>query len=230
MKVAVIPARGGSQRIPRKNVRPFCGRPMIAWALEAARESGCFERILVSTDDEEIAEVARRQGAEAPFLRPPELSDHHTGTTPVVAHAIRWLGERGVRPDAVCCVYATAPFLRAEDLRRGLEILERTGCAYTFSVTRFPAPIQRAIRLIDGGRVEMFFPEHFQTRSQDLEEAWHDAAQFYWGRTTAWLEGRPIFSPEAAAVVLPRSRVQDIDTPEDWECAELMFRSLQGAP
>ncbi|KQZ28522.1 pseudaminic acid cytidylyltransferase [Mesorhizobium sp. Root552] len=227
MRLAVVPARGGSKRIPRKNIRPFCGRPMIAWPIEAARSSGCFDRIVVSTDDEEIAAVARECGADTPFVRPAELADDYTGTIPVLAHAIEWHRREGIDPRHVCCLYATAPFVRAEDLRSGLDLLEREGCDYVFSVTSYPFPIQRAIRLVEAGRVEMFYPEHFETRSQDLEEAYHDAGQFYWGRSEAWCTGKPIFSVDAAPLILPRCRVQDIDTPEDWKQAEWLFHALQ---
>lgn len=228
MKLAVIPARGGSKRIPRKNIKEFCGRPMIAWTIEAARKSGRFDRIIVSTDDAEIAEISCQWGAEAPFVRPKALSDDHTGTIPVVAHAIDWhLKHTAEKPEQVCCVYATAPFVRPADLRRGLEALLGHGCDYAFSVTSFPFPIQRAVRIRKDGSVEMFHPEHFNTRSQDLEEAYHDAGQFYWGRAEAWLEGRPIFNSDAVPVLLPRHRVQDIDTVEDWRRAELMFTTLR---
>ena len=227
MKLAIIPARGGSKRIPRKNIKPFCGKPMIAWSIEAALESGCFDRIIVSTDDEEIAEVARQYGAEVPFMRPLELSDDHTGTIPVIRHAIETINSQGRAVEQACCLYATAPFIRAEDLRRGLEILQGSGGDYAFSVTSYAFPIQRAIRLTPEGRVEMFNPEHFSTRSQDLEEAYHDAGQFYWGRADAWLQGKMIFSPASLPVMLPRHRVQDIDTPEDWVRAEWLFKAMQ---
>jgi pseudaminic acid cytidylyltransferase len=227
MKVAIIPARGGSKRIPRKNIKPFCGKPMIAWSIEAARLSGCFDRIIVSTDDDEIAQVAREQGAEVPFKRPVALSDDHTGTIPVIAHAIEWMKAHAAPVELACCIYATAPFVRAEDLRLGLDTLKGNGADYAFSVTSYPFPIQRAIRINQEQRVEMFHPEQFNTRSQDLEEAWHDAGQFYWGRAEAWLAGKPIFSHDATAVPLPRHRVQDIDTAEDWERAEWLFRAMQ---
>lgn len=227
MRLAVIPARGGSKRIPRKNIRPFAGLPIIAWSIRAAIESRCFDRILVSTDDEEIAAVARAFGAETPFLRPRELADDHTGTIPVVAHAIDWQNEQSMPATEVCCIYATAPFVRAEDLHRGLQVLQESGAEYAFSVTTYPFPIQRAIRITADGRVEMFQPEHFHSRSQDLEEAWHDAGQFYWGRAAAWLAGKPLFSHDAAPVPLPRHRVQDIDTLEDWERAEWLFKAQQ---
>lgn len=226
MRLAVIPARGGSKRIPRKNIKPFCGKPTIAWSIEAALQSGCFDAVVVSTDDAEIAEVARIHGATVPFMRPAELADDHTGTIPVIRHAIEWHQQHGQSPEQVCCIYATAPFVRAEDLQEGLRMLEDTGCDYAFSVTSYASPIQRAIRITPQGRVEMFYPECFNTRSQDLEEAFHDAGQFYWGQDGAWLAGKPIFSSDAAPLILPRHRVQDIDTPEDWIRAEWMFRAM----
>lgn len=227
MKLAVIPARGGSKRIPRKNIKEFCGKPIIAWSIEAALKSGCFDRVIVSTDDPEIAATAQSWGVEVPFIRPAELADDYSGTIPVIAHAVDWYQQQGVNPEHVCCVYATAPFVRAQDLRMGLNILMEKGCNYAFAVTRYSFPIQRAIRITADGRVEMFHPEHFNTRSQDLEEAYHDAGQFYWGRAAAWQTGKAVFSPDASPVILPNERVQDIDTPEDWRRAERLFRALQ---
>lgn len=227
MAIAVIPARGGSKRIPRKNIKPFCGKPMIGWTIEAAVQSGCFERIIVSTDDVEIAEVARKFGAEVPFLRPANLSDDHSGTGPVVAHAIQWLTNEGSAPDLACCLYATAPFLRAEDIRCGYAAIREQGADYAFSVTSFPFPIQRALYLTETKRVAMFQPEHLATRSQDLTEAYHDAGQFYWGTAQAWCEGRRLFDAGSIPIELPRHRVQDIDVPEDWERAAWMFKAMQ---
>lgn len=227
MKVAVIPARGGSKRIPRKNIKEFGGKPMIAWSIEAALSSGCFERVIVSTDDEEIAAVAKAYGAEVPFIRPSELSDDYTGTIPVIKQAIQWLAEHHKAPELVCCLYATAPFVSASDIQRGLEKLKQTGAAYAFTVTSYAFPIQRAIRITDNDTIEMFSPENFNVRSQDLEEAWHDAGQFYWGTVDAWLTEKAIFGPESTPVILPRHRVQDIDTPEDWERAEWLFKAMQ---
>lgn len=227
MRLAVIPARGGSKRIPRKNIKPFCGKPMIAWSIEAALQSGCFDQVVVSTDDTEIAGVARQYGAQVPFVRPADLSDDHAGTTVVVAHATDWFRQSGIQPAQVCCLYATAPFVTVADIRRGLDCLDESGSDFAFSVTSFPFPIQRAIRINSRGRVEMFQPAHFNTRSQDLEEAYHDAGQFYWGQANAWLEQRPIFGSASVPILLPRHRVQDIDTPEDWERAEWMFKALQ---
>lgn len=230
MKLAVIPARGGSKRVPRKNIKIFGGKPMIAWSIEAAMRSECFDRIIVSTDDEEIADVSRDHGAEVPFMRPPELSDDHTGTIPVIAHATQWQADHDTPATQVCCIYATAPFVQASDLQRGLQLLQSSGVSYAFSVTSYAFPIQRAVRITPNQRVEMFQPDQFNTRSQDLQEAWHDAGQFYWGQAAAWLAQKPIFTQQATAVRLPRHRVQDIDTPEDWTRAEWMFKALQQQP
>ena len=202
------------------------GLPMIAWSIKAAQQSQCFDRIIVSTDDAEIAQVAKAHGADVPFIRPAELSDDHTGTIPVVAHAIAWQNQHSTPARDVCCLYATAPFMQADDLQRGLGILLSTGADYAFSVTTYSFPIQRAIRITTDMRVEMFSQENFNTRSQDLEEAWHDAGQFYWGTAKAWLSGKLLFTPDAAPVPLPRYRVQDIDTPEDWMQAEMIFNTL----
>lgn len=220
MSLAVIPARGGSKRIPRKNIKPFHGKPMILWSIEAARASGCFERIVVSTDDAEIAELARGAGAEVPFMRPADLADDLTPTVPVIAHAIAAVGH-GDEP--VCCIYATAPFVTADDIRRGRDVLAETGADYAMSATSFAFPVQRGVIKRAGGLIEMLHPEHNETRSQDLSEVYHDAGQFYWGRAEAWTAGRPIMSGRTAMVELPRHRVQDIDTPEDWARAEAMF-------
>lgn len=226
MKIAIIPARGGSKRIPGKNIKPFCGKPMIAWSIQAAIQSGCFDRVLVSTDSQEIASCAQTLGAEAPFLRPKHLSDDYTPTIPVVQHAINFVCEQGFSVNQVCCIYATAPFVRPIDLRQSMQQLLTCRDDFVFSATTFPFPIQRAIRLDNEGRVAMFHPEHLSTRSQDLEEAYHDAGQFYWGTAQAWLAGRPLFGATSRLYLVPRSRVQDIDTPEDWTRAELMFRIL----
>ena len=227
MKLAVIPARGGSKRIPRKNVKSFFGKPMIAWSIEAALRSDCFDKVIISTDDAEIAHIAQEYGGEVPFVRPSCLSDDYTPTTPVISHAIRWCTKHAVAPTKVCCIYATAPFVRPEDLREGLDNLLNLECDYSISVTSYAFPIQRAIRINKSNRIEMFQPEHFLTRSQDLEECYHDAAQFYWGTADAWLQERAVFGPGSVPIVLPRHRVQDIDTPEDWLRAEGLFKVIQ---
>lgn len=223
MSLCLIPARGGSKRIPRKNIRDFAGRPMIGWSIAAALATGCFERVIVSTDDAEIADVARGLGADVPFTRPAALSNDHATTLEVVQHAMGWLTARGEGPAALCCLYATAPFVQTEDLRTGRALLAEAD--FAVPVTTFAFPIQRAVRIV-GERLEMLDPTQRNTRSQDLELAWHDCGQFYWGRAEAWAEGRPIFGGGTAPIRLPRWRVQDIDTEEDWQRAEAMFHVL----
>jgi pseudaminic acid cytidylyltransferase len=220
-RIAVIPARGGSKRIPGKNIRLFFGKPMIAWSIEAAKSSGLFDRIIVSTDDAGIAAVARQYGAEVPFTRPAELATDLAGTGAVISHATRWAMQHG-QVHSVCCILATAPFMRAEDLAQGWQRLTAGQWQFAFAATDFAAPIFRSFRLKDEGGVEMFFPEHYETRSQDLPRALHDAAQFYWGRPSAWLEEKRVFEPHSDVVLVPRWRVQDIDTEEDWVRAELL--------
>jgi len=227
MRVAIIPARGGSQRIPHKNIKVFCGKPMLAWSIESALASGCFDQVIVSTDHCKIAEVARQYGATTPFIRPTDLSDDYTGTTPVIRHAIEWLNHQGVEPKQVCCLYATAPFITPEDITRGLGILLENACDYAFTVTSYAFPIQRAIRVTAENRVSMLQPELFNTRSQDLEETYHDAGQFYWGQTNAWLTEKTLLGQGSVPVLMPRHRVQDIDTLEDWESAEWLFKTIK---
>ena len=229
MRLAVIPARGGSKRIPRKNIRLFLGKPIIAWSVEAALQSGVCDRVIVSTDDAEIAAVATACGAEVPFLRPAELADDFTGTNAVVKHAISWLVERGEQVAYACCLYATAPLVQARHLEQGYRLLVASDAAFALAVTSFAFPIQRALRITAQGRIDPFQPEHRFTRSQDLEHAFHDAGQFVWGRATAFLEDAIAYSPITLPVQLPRHLVQDIDTEEDWQRAELMARALQQA-
>lgn len=227
MNIAVIPARGGSKRIPRKNIKEFCGKPMIARPIEVAKESGLFERIIVSTDDEEIAEVSRSCGAEVPFMRPAELSDDHAGTAEVIAHAVSWMHEQGSQPDAVCCIYATSVFINTDDLVKGFKALSTGKWEYAFSVTEFESSIYRSFRKHYDGGVEMFFPEHFEKRTQDLPETLHDAAQFYWGKPDSWLNGLQMFSRHSYPIKIPHWRVKDIDTEDDWKQAEFLCKFLK---
>lgn len=223
MNIAIIPARGGSKRIPHKNIKEFCGKPLIAYSIEVAQKSGLFDKIIVSTDDEEIANVAKQYGAEVPFMRPANLSDDFTGTTPVISHAVKTLNIKNL--EAICCIYATSPLLQAIYLQEGYEKLINSKLNYVFSATTFAYPIQRAIKLNENG-IEMFYPEYASTRSQDLEESYHDAGQFYWGKPNAWLKKKRVFSHNSSIIQLPRHLVQDIDTLEDWERAELMYKVL----
>jgi len=227
MRLCIIPARGGSKRIPRKNIKEFCGQAMIGYSIEAAITSQCFDKVIVSTDDQEIAEVAKSFGAEVPFIRPDELANDHAATIPVVKHAIEWFDEQGQLPTDVCCLYATAPFIQSQTISKAFQQLQESEADYCFSVTSFAFPIQRSIRITQDDKVNMFYPENFNVRSQDLEEAYHDAGQFYWGKAQAFKDELPIFSETASPYILPRYLVQDIDTMEDWIRAEAMHRVLQ---
>ncbi|VEF25290.1 N-acylneuraminate cytidylyltransferase [Shewanella baltica] len=232
MKIAIIPARGGSKRIPGKNVRLFHEKPIIVWSIEAALSSGCFDRVIVSTDDPIIANIALHAGAEVPFLRPAELSDDMTGTMAVISHAINWLNstlasaqKEDTEITHVCCIYATAPFISAEDIKHGLHALTVGPNDYALAVTNFEFPIQRAVVLNKQNQLDILQPNHFMTRSQDLPIAFHDAGQFCWGTAAAWLQQKTIFANPTVPVFIPSYRVQDVDTEEDWIRAELMFKA-----
>ncbi|MCU7834944.1 MAG: pseudaminic acid cytidylyltransferase [gamma proteobacterium symbiont of Taylorina sp.] len=222
MNLAVIPARGGSKRIPKKNIKNFMGKPIMAYSIEAALNSQLFDEVIVSTDDEEIAEVAKQYGADVPFMRPEELADDFTGTTPVVQQAAHWFTHNGKKPDYICCIYSTSPFIQINYLQAGLEKLKTIDQGSVASFTSFPFPIQRAQKINEKGNMTPFYPEFMPCRSQDLEEAYHDAGQFYWWTEQSLSQG----AKENAAIILPRYLVQDIDTLEDWKRAELMYQAM----
>ncbi len=227
MKLALIPARGGSKRIPRKNIKSFAGKPMISYAIKAAQDTGVFDRIVVSTDDPEVAEIAIAHGAEAPFERPADLANDTAPTVAVINHALNWFRDHDTWVDHVCCLYAASPFIQSADLLAAWTLLQSSGAEYVFPVTSFPFPIQRAVKIGLDGRLSMFEPRHLLTRSQDLEDAYHDVGQFYWGKAAAFLANKPLFGADAVPLVIPRWRVQDIDTLEDWERAEVLFEIMQ---
>ena len=225
--LCVIPARGGSKRIPRKNIKNFCGTAMITRSIQTAQKSHLFDKIIVSTDDTEIAEIAKLSGAEVPFIRPENLSNDYAGTTEVIAHAIETVQELdNTHYEYICCLYATAPFVTPNMLQEAGKLIYTKDYDFTIPVTTFPFPIQRAVYLADNGTLEAFYPDNMIKRSQDLEEAYHDAGQFYFGKYDAWMSTKNIWSQKIAPVFLPRYLVQDIDTPEDWIQAELMYKML----
>ena len=227
MRLAIIPARGGSKRIPRKNIKNFNGKPMIGWSIEAALLSGAFDEVWVSTDDPEIAAVAQHFGAKVPFIRPAELSDDHTGTSAVVRHAINWALQHQLAPTFVACIYATAPLLQAPMLKQAmLQLQQDQSLDYVFSGCRFSFPIQRALYRSEQGRVSAVDPSSIPKRSQDLAETFHDAGQFYCGRAQSWLDAKAVFSPQSYLYELPQHLVQDIDTSDDWLRAELLHKLL----
>ncbi|MBI5329738.1 MAG: pseudaminic acid cytidylyltransferase [Betaproteobacteria bacterium] len=229
MNIAIIPARGGSKRIPRKNIKEFCGKPMIAYAINAAIESRLFGHIIVSTDDNETCNIATAWGAEVPFTRPNELADDHTTTVPVIAHAIEACKKLGWQFDYVCCIYPGVPLIQIDDIIGSLELLMKVNCGYCFPITEHPSKIQRALRLLSNNRVQPFHPEFETTRTQDLESAYYDAGQFYWGKTNTWLTKKHIHN-NGIGYAIPNWRVVDIDTNEDWQHAERIFKSITGHP
>jgi pseudaminic acid cytidylyltransferase len=223
--IAIIPARGGSKRIPKKNIKSFCGKPLIAYSIQTAINSKLFDKVVVSTDSEEIAEVAKKYGAEI-LYRPKELADDYAGSDVVFNHAINELNKDN-KYNFACMIYATAPFLQIEYLKEAFEKLKNSTACYSFSATSFEYPIWRSFRIKDD-RCEMFWPENYPKRSQDLEEAYHDAGQFYW-RKLDCKSNKIFFSKNSIPIIIPRYLVQDIDTMEDFIRAEKMYKAVFNA-
>tara|TARA_X000000950_G_C13856066_1_gene636597 strand:+ start:121 stop:819 length:699 start_codon:yes stop_codon:yes gene_type:complete len=230
MNIAVIPARGGSKRISRKNIKSFCGRPLISWPIQIALKSKLFDRVILSSEDEEIISIAKKYGAEVPFLRPKELSDDFSTTDDVMKHAANWIKNNEYSVNTICCIYATAPFLNIEDLKIGLKKFNEGNFNYVFAATDYSAPIFRSFEYSEKKGLRMFFPENYNKRSQDLPVAYHDAGQFYWGSLDTWVKKKETFNKYSYPIILPRWRVQDIDTIEDWERAELIMKTLDLSP
>lgn len=227
MNIAVIPARGGSKRIPRKDIRPFRGKPIIAYSIEAAKASGLFERIIVSTDDPETAKVAEEWGCEVHFMRPAHLAGDHTVTAAVILRALQWVIDAELTSTHIFCLHATSPFMLSKDIQQALELMTTHEADHCFPLVHHSALILRALKRDDQGRVQMFHPENRDVRLQDLEPAYYDAGQFYWRLSDALLRNVPVFSERSIGLVIPQWRVCDIDTPEDWRRAELMHEVLE---
>ena len=222
MRIAVIPARGGSKRVPRKNIRTFAGQPVIVWPIKAALSSGLFDQVVVSTDDAEIAEVARAAGASVPFMRPENLSDDYADTKSVIRHAI---SELELKTEVqVCCIYPTSVFADAQLLKNGLEKLNESKCSFVFSITSVDPSIYRSFTKTADDHITMLFPENYAKRTQDLPSLYCDAAQFYWAKVGAWQSDLDIFGADSIGVFIDPSRVQDIDTESQWLAAERIFQ------
>ena len=222
--VAIIPARGGSKRILNKNIKNFFGKPIISYSIENAKNSNLFNRIIVSTDSLEIKKIAEACGAEVPFIRPEHLSDDHATTNSVIEHCLDWLKEQGGVYDYCCTIYATAPLLKTQYLINGFDKLVNSDAKNSFSATEMPFPIQRCFKIVQEDRCQMFSPENYKTRSQDLETAYQDAGQFYWTNLNKKVYNEIMFSEISIPIILPRHLVQDIDTLNDWKMAELMYK------
>ncbi|MDO6763949.1 pseudaminic acid cytidylyltransferase [Agarivorans sp. 1_MG-2023] len=225
--VAIIPARGGSKRIPRKNIKLFNGRPIIAYSIESALQSQCFDRVIVSTDDSEIADIAKQFGAEVPFVRPAHIANDYATTLEVIHHAISTLVVIDSDITEVCCIYATAPFVTPSQLLAGKQVLKQKDADYLFPVAAYPAPIQRALRLDTNGFVSMMELEHLNSRSQDLNEGFYDTGQYYWGKASAYLSNTPIYSEKSLGLVVPKNSCVDIDDMQDWALAEFLYNYRQ---
>lgn len=225
--VAIIPARGGSKRIPRKNIRDFLGKPIIAYSIETALESGLFDEVMVSTDNKKIADVAKKFGAKVPFMRSKENANDFATTVDVIIEVLQKYQEQRKQFMNGCCIYPTAPLLKPPYIKRGYEKLINEGFITVFPVVEYSYPIQRTLNLSGKDKVEMNWPEHLESRSQDLPKAYHDAGQFYWFKVEEILKRKKLFGNNSGAIILPNTSVQDIDTEEDWKLAEMKAKLLQ---
>lgn len=226
MKIAIIPARGGSKRIPKKNIKNFLGKPIIAYSIEVAIKCKLFDRIIVSTDDQIIKNIAIRFGAEAPFSRPKELADDFTGTHEVIGHAVKWLESHGEKINYICCIYPTAPLIQKEDLIKGFEIIKSGKWKSVMAATNFSYPIFRSFENLPNGGLKMVFPKYYNSRSQDLPEVYHDAGLFYWAKPDTWKKKPKAYGRKNSIVKIPHYRIQDIDTLDDWKKAEIIYKIL----
>ena len=224
MNVAIIPARGGSKRIPKKNIKSFLGKPIIAYSIENAISSGLFDKVIVSTDDKEIADAAIKYGAEVPFIRPEKISDDYTDTHEVVGHAVRWLEDNDFKIDYVCCIYATAPLIQIGYLIRGFDLIKTGKWESVIAATNFSYPVFRSFEKMPNGGLRMIFPEHYSSRSQDLPVIYHDAGQFYWAKSKFWKKKSNGFSIDNTIIEIPTHIVQDIDSMDDWIRAENIYK------
>lgn len=223
--LAIITARGASKRIPRKNIKPFLGQPIIKYSIDAAIKSELFKEVMVSTDDHEIAELSKAYGAKVPFMRSERNSDDHATTRDVLIEVLVEYKKRGFEFDCLCCIYPTAPFVTAEKLQTGLKILIDSDADALTPVTRFSYPIQRAFK-IDEGRLRYFWPEHENERSQDLISFYHDVGQFYWYKANSFLKRNEMSDYKNVPMLIPEMEMQDLDTEEDWKVAEFKYQWL----
>ncbi len=225
--LCIIPARGGSKRIPRKNIKPFMGKPIMAYSIEAAKASGLFDEVMVSTDDEEFAEVARQYGANVPFLRSEATSNDFAGTEDVILEVLNEYQKRGFEYDNVCCLYSTAPFVTAERLKEGFALLGEKADA-SFTIVQYSYPVQRSLKKTEEGYVKMNFPQYYDARTQDLEPIYHDAGQFYFLKTQTFRDEFTLWCKRTAPLILSELEVQDLDTLTDWQLAEMKYKLVRG--
>ena len=223
--IAIIPARGGSKRIPNKNIKSFAGQPIISYSIKAAQDTDLFDRIIVSTDSEKIAKVAKTCGAEVPFMRPAKLADDYTPTVPVLKHAVNWLMSHNYIVEYFCCIYSN-PFVTSENIMNAFKLIKEKKVSSVIPVTTFPFSIYRGFEINEKGVLEFIFPEHSLARSQDLSELYHDVGQFYWCDCKRIMAAKSILQPDTVPLIIPRHLSQDLDTLEDWEIAEKLYRAF----
>ena len=226
--VAIIPARSGSKRVPGKNIRNLMGQPMISWPISTAIKSNLFDHVIVTTDSKEVAEISKSWGAEVPFLRPIDLADDHTGTFPVIKHAISKLHEIGISTNNICCIYPTAPMIKIKDLKDSFLNLNKLNANFIMGVCEYNHPIVRALSFSNDCNIEMINKENSNIRTQDLSPCFYDAGQFYWGNANSWMKYENIFEGLVSPFILPSSRAVDIDNESDWKFAEILFKSQNG--
>ena len=225
--ILIIPARGGSKRIPKKNIKEFNGRPIIEITLKKIKDLNCFSKVIVSTDDQEISLLAKRFGAEVPFSRPKNISDDFTTTREVIVHAINWYRSEGIEFDFICCLYPTTPLLKSDYILEGINLFSNSDKKnYIFSATSFSHPVQRAFFIDEEGYSRMYDSDNFIKRTQDLKPSYHDAGQFYIASAETWLKKINIFEG-GKPLIIPRWRAIDIDTLEDWDFAEKIYKLLE---
>ena len=224
MRIAIIPARGGSKRIPNKNIKEFLGKPIIAYSIQAALESNLFDKIVVSTDSEQIKAISQKYGADVPFLRSEKNSDDFATTVDVIIEVINQFEVKGIKVDEACCIYATAPFVRPEELTTAYSLMREVEYDVVFPVLPYSFPIQRAVKLDPEKKIQMFFPENRQTRSQELEKSYHDSGQFYWFKVKSVIEKKSLWTDNTGVIILDEMHAHDIDTMKDWIIAEFKYR------
>ena len=224
MIIAVIPARGGSKRIKKKNIKMFLGKPIISYSIKTAIRSNIFDKVIVSTDCKKTMRIAKKYGAEVLFKRPKFLSGDYVGTREVISHAAGWFNKNILKPKLICCLYPTAPLLKISDLKNSFKIINSNKWRYVFAASKFSYPIQRGFYLDKSKKIKMFDAKNYKKRSQDLKEVYHDAGQFYWGSYNSWQSKEPIFTKKSTCYLLPKFRVQDIDNLEDWKMTEKLYK------
>jgi len=223
MIIAIIPARGGSKRIPKKNIKDFLGKPIISYSITAALKSKLFDEIMASTDDMQIAEISKSLGAKVPFMRSKENSNDYAGTSDVILEVLDKYKENGNIFDYCCCIYPTAPFITPEKLKKSFELFKVKDYDSLFPVVKYSYPIQRSYKFVND-KISMVWPENYSKRSQDLEQIYHDAGQFYWLKVEEFIKKKQIYTDNSGAIVFSELEVQDIDNEEDWKLAEMKFK------